>query len=320
MAMNVKQLRNTLLLVLTALIWGCSFVAQSVGADHVGPFTFLATRSWLGGIVLLPVIAIMDAQKRKQLGYSAESQPETQKKNRRTLLIGGFCCGLFLFLASLTQQIGLASTTTAKAGFITTLYVVIVPILTLFMGRKIGKKIWLCVVMGVVGLYLLCMTGSLTLEYGDAMVLLCAFLFAGHILVIGHFSPYLDGIRLSCAQFFVTAIISTVCMFLFEQPTLATLQSAALPILYAGILGSGVGYTLQVVAQKGLNPTIASLTMSLESVFSALAGWVLLGQGLSVRELAGCLLMFAAIVLAQLPDRKAPQTDEANEAIPSSES
>ena len=318
MAMNIKQLRNTLLLVLTALIWGCSFVAQSVGADHVGPFTFLATRSWLGGVVLLPVIAMMDARRRRQIDHAAAEQPGVQKQNRRTLLIGGICCGIFLFLASLTQQIGLAFTTTAKASFITTLYVVIVPLLTLFMGRKIGKKIWLCVVMGVTGLYLLCMTGGLSLEYGDAMVLLCAFLFAGHILVISHFSPYLDGIRLSCAQFFVTAIISTVCMFLFEHPTMEMLQSAALPILYAGILGSGVGYTLQVVAQKDLNPTIASLAMSLESVFGALSGWVILGQGLSLRELAGCLLMFAAIVLAQLPDRKVPQSGSESQAAATS--
>lgn len=298
--MDIKQIRNTLLLVLTAFIWGSAFVAQSVGAEHVGPFTFLMARSWLGGIVLLPVIAAMDASRRR--AGAVPAAPQTPQ-SRHTLLLGGFCCGCFLFLASSAQQIGVASTTTAKAGFITAMYVVIVPILTLFLGRKVGKKIWLCVVLGVVGLYLLCMTGGLSLSPGDTMVLLCALLFSGHILVIDHFSPQVDGVRLSCIQFFVTALLATVCMLIFEQPSAETLAAAALPILYAGILSSGVGYTLQIVAQKGLNPTIASLAMSLESVFSALSGWLLLGQGLTARELSGCLLMFAAIVLAQLPDQ-----------------
>ncbi len=310
--MDVKQIRNTLLLVLTAFIWGSAFVAQSVGAEYVGPFTFLMARSWLGGIVLLPVIAALNANRAR---ISAASASKKQPEDRRTLLMGGLCCGCFLFLASTAQQIGVASTTTAKAGFITAMYVVIVPILTLFLGRKVGKKIWLCVVLGVAGLYLLCMTGGLSLSPGDTMVLLCALLFSGHILVIDHFSPRVDGIHMSCIQFFVTAVLSTVCMFLFEQPSLEALTAAALPVLYAGILSSGVGYTLQVVAQKGLNPTIASLAMSLESVFSALSGWLILGQGLTLRELSGCLLMFIAIVLAQLPDHlfsRRRSTDTAN--------
>lgn len=298
--MNTKQIRNTLLLVLTALIWGCAFVAQSVGAEYVGPFTFMATRSWLAGVVLLPVIFTIDAQAKRS--GKAPAAPRT-REDKRTLLLGGLACGCFLFLASTAQQIGVASTTTAKAGFITALYVIIVPIFTLFLGRRVSKKIWLCVAMGVVGLYLLCMVGSLSLSSGDAMVLLCAFLFSGHIMVIDHFSPKTDGVRMSCIQFFVSAIIATVCMLLFEQPSWDAIQAAALPILYAGIMSSGVGYTLQIVAQKGLNPTIASLAMSLESVFSALAGWVLLSQGLSTREFCGCMLMFAAIILAQLPDR-----------------
>ena len=162
------------------------------------------------------------------------------------------------------------------------------------------------------------MVGEFSLSRGDSMVLLCAFLFSGHILMVDHFSPKMDGVQLSCIQFFVTALLSTICMLLFESPTVADLQAAALPILYAGILSSGVGYTLQIVAQKGLNPTIASLTMSLESVFSALAGWVLLGQGLSLRELSGCALMFAAIVLAQLPDSlfRRRKADDAAPASP----
>ena len=308
--MNAVQLRNTLLLVLTALVWGCAFVAQSVGAEHVGAFTFLACRSWLAGVTLLPVIALLRARQRRP--ESAAESPAPQ--SRRALLTGGIACGCFLFLASSAQQIGVASTTTAKAGFITAMYVIIVPILSLVLGRRVGKKIWLCVAMSVVGLYLLCIAGSLSLGRGDAMVLLCALLFAGHIMTVDHFSPKMDGVQLSCIQFFTTAILATVCMFLFEHPTAAALQSALLPILYAGILSSGVGYTLQIVAQKGLNPTIASMAMSLESVFSALAGWVILGQGLTAREFSGCALMFAAIILAQLPDQKrsaAPSHDAA---------
>ena len=309
-SMNAVQLRNTLLLVLTALVWGCAFVAQSVGAEHVGAFTFLACRSWLAGVTLLPVIALLRARQRRP--ESAAESPAPQ--SRRALLTGGIACGCFLFLASSAQQIGVASTTTAKAGFITAMYVIIVPILSLVLGRRVGKKIWLCVAMSVAGLYLLCIAGSLSLSRGDAMVLLCALLFAGHIMTVDHFSPKMDGVQLSCIQFFTTAILATVCMFLFEHPTAAALQSALLPILSAGILSSGVGYTLQIVAQKGLNPTIASMAMSLESVFSALAGWVILGQGLTAREFSGCTLMFAAIILAQLPDRKrsaAPSHDAA---------
>ena len=298
-SMNSKQIRNTLLLTLTALVWGCAFVAQSVGAEYVGAFTFLASRSWLAGVTVLPLVAWVNRSKKRSL----LEQPPRSSSDRRTFLTGGIACGFFLFLASAAQQIGVAQTTTAKAGFITAMYVLIVPVLTLFMGRKVGKKIWLCVVMGVVGLYLLCMTGGLSLSRGDTMVLLCAFFFAGHIMTIDHFAPKTDGIKMSCIQFFTAGVLSTICTLLFEHPTWANMQMAILPILYAGIMGCAVGFTLQIVAQKGLNPTIASLAMSLESVFSALAGWVILGQGLTPREFGGCALMFAAIVLAQLPDQ-----------------
>ena len=299
--MDKKQLRSTLLLVLAALIWGCAFVAQSVGAEYVGAFTFLATRSWLGGIVLLPLIAALEGGAKKSGQPSRAPHSSAEKK---TLLLGGVCCGCLLFFASMAQQLGIASTTTAKAGFITTMYVLIVPLLSLFLGQRPEKKIWLCVAVGVLGLYLLCMKGGFSLGRGDALVLLCALLFSGHILTVNHFSPRVDGVRLSCIQFFVTAVISTVCMFVFERPDWASIRAAALPILYAGIMSSGAGYTLQIVGQKGLDPTIASLAMSLESVFSALAGWLLLGQTLAARELCGCALMFAAIVLAQLPGKK----------------
>lgn len=306
---NTKQVVNTLLLVLTALIWGSAFVAQSVGAEKVGPFTFLAARSWLGGIFLMPVIAIIDKIRKNRGEISLKPQTKADKK---TLLIGGILCGIFLFSASITQQIGIGMTTTAKAGFLTTMYVIIVPIISLIMGKKVGKKIWICVLLGVVGLYLLCMKGGLYLSFGDTMVLVCALIFSGHILVIDRFSPKTDGVRLSCLQFFVVAILSTVCMFIFEKPNMSDIMSAAVPIIYAGILSSGVGYTLQIVGQKGLNPTVASLAMSLESVFSALSGWIILNQSLSLRELSGCILMFGAIILAQLPDKLFTKKQGAN--------
>lgn len=302
-ALDKRQLRNTLLLVLTALIWGGAFVAQSVGAQYVGAFTFLAARSWIGMAALLPVVGVLSLLRKKQ--GLPPAIPAT-RAGRRALLRGGFFCGLFLFLASIVQQFGMGSTTAAKAGFITTLYVIIVPIITLFMGRKVEKKIWLCVALGIVGLYLLCMTGSLTLSRGDALMILCAALFAGQILMVDHYSPIVDCVLLSLFQFFVVAALSTIGMVIFEHPTWSTVCAAGIPILYAGILSSGVAYTLQIVGQKDLNPTIASLAMCLESVFSALLGWLLLRQGLTGRELLGCLLMFAAIVLAQLPILQGP--------------
>ena len=295
--MDTKQIRNTLLLVLTAIIWGCAFVAQSVGAEYVGPFTFIAARSWLGGAAVLPVVLFLRSKSDKS---NAASAPAPQRK---TLIWGGIACGFCLFIAMAAQQIGVAYTTAAKAGFITTMYVIIVPILTLFMGRKVGKKIWLCVLLGVVGLYLLCMVGGLSLSMGDAAVLASALLFSFHILTVDHFAPKVNSIQLSCIQFLAAAAFSTVCMILFETPTWESISAAAMPILYAGIMSTGVGFTLQLIAQKDLNPTIASLAMSMESVFSALAGWIFLGQGLSPRELGGCALMFAAIILAQLPDQ-----------------
>lgn len=304
--MDLKQFRNTMILVLAALIWGCAFVAQSVGAKYVGAFTFLAARSWLGGAVLLPLIAALDAGAKKN-GRASGAPPTPAEKKK--LLLGGLCCGLFLFFASAAQQLGIADTTTAKAGFITTMYVLIVPVLTLFMGRRVRGKVWFCVALGVVGLYLLCMVGGFSLQKGDALVLLCALLFSCHIIAVDHFSPETDGVRLSCLQFFVTAVLATVCMFIFEKPAWSEILSAAVPILYAGIFSSGVGYTLQIVGQKDLDPAIASLAMSLESVFSALAGWLLLRQSLTPRELSGCALMFAAIIIAQLPDQKRAAAD-----------
>ena len=292
-----SRLRGNLLLLLTALIWGTAFVAQSVGADYVGPFTFNCARSVLGGLVLLPVILVLD-----KVGIT--HKPQT-KADRKILLIGGICCGTALAVASAFQQIGVARTTVGKAGFITALYILIVPLLGwLFLKKKVGKLVWIGVGIALVGMYLLCMTEGFTIRFGDLLVLICAFCFSVHILVIDYFSPKTDGVRLSCIQFFTAAVVSGILMLLFEQPTLAAVMGAAMPIAYAGIMSSGVAYTLQVVAQRDTDPTVASLLMSLESVFALLAGWVLLSQALSAKEMCGAVLVFCAIILAQLPEKK----------------
>lgn len=290
------KLKNGILLFLTALIWGIAFVAQSVGMDYVQPFTFNAVRSLIGGAVLIPCIFVMDRLKL--------SDRQEKQENPRILLIGGICCGIALCVASNLQQIGIQYTSVGKAGFITALYIVIVPIFSIFLRRKAGIKVWISVFMAVVGLYLLCMTEQLSLGKGDFLVLLCAVVFAIHILVIDYFSPKVDGVKMSCIQFFVCGILSAVCMFVTEQPQISSILAAWQPVLYAGVLSCGVAYTLQIIGQKGVNPTIASLILSLESVVSVLSGWLILKQQLSSRELMGCLLMFIAIILAQLPDKR----------------
>lgn len=291
-----SRLRGNLMLLLTAFIWGTAFVAQSVGAGFVGPFTFICVRSILGGLVLLPVIFVLD-----KAGITQKPQTRADKK---TLLTGGICCGAALAIASVVQQMGVERTTVGKAGFITALYILIVPMIGLFLKKKVGKLVWIGVGLALVGMYLLCITESFTIGFGDLLVLICSFCYSIHIMVIDHFSPKADGVRLSCIQFFTAAVISGVFMLLFETPSLEGLRGGAFPIAYAGIMSSGVAYTLQVVAQKDTDPTVASMLMSLESVFALLAGWVLLNQALSVKEMCGALLVFCAIILAQLPEKK----------------
>lgn len=288
-------MKNNILLVLTALIWGCAFVAQSVGMDYVGPFTFNTARFLIGAIVLLPVIWFMDRQRKTGAEKGA---------GQKTLIIGGICCGIALAVASTLQQWGILFTTVGKAGFITAMYIVIVPLLGIFIGKKVRPLIIGCVAIAVVGFYFLCMTESLRLGLGDFLVLLCAIAFSIHILVIDHFSPKVDGVKMSAIQFLTAAIISAVPTLLWEQPVFTEILQAWQPVLYAGVMSCGVAYTLQIIAQKNADPTVASLLLSLESVFSVLAGWVLLGQGLSLKELFGCVLIFCAIILAQLPEKK----------------
>ena len=297
--MKIEQMRNSFILLLTATIWGVAFVAQSVGMEYVGPFTFNCVRNIIGGIVLIPCIFLLG----KLNGQKKVTLMPENKEERKTLLLGGVLCGIFLCAASNMQQIGILYTTVGKAGFITACYIIIVPIMGMFLGKKTGIGVWISVVFAVIGLYLLCMTDSLSFGKGDLYVLFCAVLFAGHIMVIDYFAPKVDGVKMSCIQFFVCGILSGVLMLIFEEPSLGALFAAKVPILYAGVLSCGVAYTLQIIGQKNMNPTVASLILSLESCISVLAGWIILHQALSGRELLGCVVMFAAIILAQLPSK-----------------
>lgn len=307
--MNKYTLRQSLLLLLTAAIWGVAFVAQSVGMDYVGPFTFNTVRSLLGGIVLIPCIVLL---KRINVGSkdtagAAEHASGDPAGQRKVLLTGGVACGVLLCIASNLQQFGIMYTSVGKSGFITAMYIVLVPVLGIFLKKKAGIKIWCSVAIAVGGLYLLCMTDSgFSIQKGDLLLLLGAVMFSFHILTIDYFSPKVDGVKMSCIQFFTCGILSMVCMSLFEQPQIGAILQAWIPIVYAGVLSCGVAYTLQIVGQKGMNPTVASLILSMESVISVIAGWLILHQKLSGRELLGCVLMFVAIILVQLPERKRP--------------
>lgn len=290
-----QQIKSSLILLLTATIWGVAFVAQSVGMEYIGPFTFNAIRCVLGGLVLIPVILLLNRKK--------EAGAETgTKENKRILWTGGIACGVILCIASNLQQFGIMEASVGKSGFFTALYIVMIPVIGIFIGKRPRIKLWFCVALAVVGMYLLCMKdGSFTIERADIMLLLCALAFSFHILVVDYFSPKVDGVKMSCIQFFVCGALSAVGMIFTEIPDISNIQAAWLPLLYAGLLSCGVGYTLQIVGQKGINPIIASLIMSLESVISALAGWVILGQVLSLKEIIGCVLMFVAIVITQIP-------------------
>lgn len=303
--MNPVKLKHSLLLLLTALIWGTAFVAQSSGGNACGPYTFNCIRSIIGAVILLPVIFLLEKK-----GFS-DRKPKT-KQDKKNLLYGGVLCGIALCLASNLQQLGLYFGASAgKAGFLTACYILIVPILGIFLKKKCGINIWIGVIFTLAGLYLLCSDGSFSFTLPDLLLLLCALIFSFHILIIDHFSPLVDGVRMSCIQFFVCGLLSIIPMFIFDMnhsfssiaswiPSLMT-WNAWIPILYAGFLSCGVGYTLQIIGQEGLNPAIASLLMSLESVFSVIAGWIILGETMGARELIGCGMIFIAIVLAQIP-------------------
>lgn len=298
-----KKMRSNILLLITAAVWGAGFVAQKSGA-HIGAFTYNGIRTVIAGLFLIPIILILEKVMNKPEGETEKSDLQ-KKDDKRILIIGGICCGIVLFIASTLQQYGITFTTAGKTGFITSLYMVIVPFLSVILGKKVRPIMWICVVMGAIGLYLLSMTGSeFKLQVGDLFVLICAFAFALHIMVIDYFSPKCNGVKLSCIQFLVAGTIGCICMFIFETPVMKDILDATIPILYAGVVSAGIGYTLQIVAQANAEPTTASLLMSLESVFSVVFGMLLLNEVMSVRELTGCLIIFIAVVLSQLPSKE----------------
>ena len=299
--MDTKQIRHNGMALLAALIWGTAFVAQSVGADYVEPFTFNAARSAVAFCFLL-VLCLVRRTVQKGVVESAT-------KSWKDLAVGGTCCGVALTVASNLQQKGLETTTSGKAGFITALYIVIVPIVGIFMKKKAPRTLLISVPLAVAGLYCLCITEDFTITEGDFYVFLCAICFSAHILVIDHFTQKVDGVELSCVQFLVATLLSSAGMIVSENPSLEAVGMCIWPILYVGVFSSGVAYTLQILAQKDSNPTVVSLLLSLESVFATLAGAIILHDQMSIKEYFGCVLMLVAVVLAQLPERekKAPQ-------------
>lgn len=304
------QARSNLLLLMTAIIWGSAFIAQSKGADVIGPFTFNTVRYALAVVALLPVIYIFS---RKRNSENTVDLDIPRANGTKTLIIGGIATGIALFTASSLQQYAMAFTTAAKAGFITTLYVILVPIVGIFLKKKIRPIIWFCALLAVIGLYLLSIKpGTFSISQGDFFVLLCALAFTGHILIIDYFSPKTDGVKLSCIQFAVVSIASFVAMMMTETFVLSEVLDAIIPLLYTGVLSSSVGYTCQIIAQKKADPVISSLILSLESVFAAIFGALILHESMSGREITGCAIMFVAIIIAQLPEKKNRRLTDGN--------
>ncbi|MBR3760505.1 MAG: DMT family transporter [Ruminococcus sp.] len=296
-----KRIRGNIMLLIAALLWGTTFVAQSEGMRYVEPFTYNAVRTLIGGIVLIPVIAAFNV-------FSRKTNPPESKTSKKATIIGGMACGVVLFAASSLQQCGMTMTTAGKAGFITALYIVIVPLIELVIYRRSNVFVWICVVVASAGFYLLCIKEGFKIGRGDWFVLCCTVFFALHIMVIDYFnSRNADGIVLACIQFFTAGTLMAIAMLLFESPKLNAVLNARYTILYAGIMSSGIAYTLQILGQRYTAPAAATLIMSLESVFAALSGWLILHEVLSLKETAGCVLVFIAVILAQLklPDKSA---------------
>ena len=315
--MNKNPIKGVTLLLIGSFIWGTTFVAQSMGTNHLDAFSFNCIRNFIGVFALIPVLLWQICPKRKDMNnvqetLSCSNLPTARAKKNilqelrviftRDLIVGGIICGTALCLASNFQQMGIESSTVGKSAFITTLYIVLVPLLGLFFQKKLPLQIWCGVILAMIGLYLLCMKNeTFVLELGDIYLLLCAFFFTIQITAVDYFAPKVNCIALSMMQFFVTAILSGVCMTFNELPTWENIFGAIIPLLYAGVLSSGIAYTFQIIGQKHLAPTVASLIMSLESVFATLAGWIILKEYLSTQELIGCGLVFAAVILTQLP-------------------
>ena len=293
--MNFSFVRHTIFPILAAFIWGTAFAFQSMCTDYIPPMTFNAIRGLIASITLFIIYMIYKKAREKV------STPP--KINKKKFIYGSLFCGIFLSLATNMQQFGMEGTSAGKAGFITALYIVIVPILGLFLKKRCGLRVWVSVLIATIGLYFLCMTEKLTISPSDFYVLICAVFFSVHILIIDAFTKDVPGILLSLGQFIVVTVISGIGMIFFESPTADGIIKCILPTLYVGVFSSGVAYTLQIISMKGANPTTVSLLLSLESVFSVLGGAVILHEVLSGREYIGCVLMFAAVILSQLPEK-----------------
>lgn len=293
----MNKFRGALMLTVTAMIWGAAFVAQSMGMDYLGPFTFNSVRTLLAAVALVPAVVFSRRLRRPAVPEAAEAK----RAYRKTLLTGGVLCGLALGAASSLQQVGIRFTTVGKAGFLTALYIVIVPLLGLFLKKRVALPVWIGVGTAAFGTYLLSVKEGFSIGTGDLLVLLCAVGFSVHILLIDRFSPRVNGLELSCVQFFTAGFLTLVIAFCVETPRLSDILRSWGPLLYTGLVSSGIGYTLQVLGQRDTPPVVASLIMSLESVFAALSGWLILGQGMTGREAAGCALVFLAVLLAQVP-------------------
>lgn len=294
----MNKLKGELLLLITAIIWGTSFITQKLGMNYIEPFTFGATRFLLGSLCLLFVIWLFDRAKRKRQERTGEIVKNTMK--RKDLLVGGILCGVALFFGASFQQIGIVETTAGKAGFITALYILLVPIFGLFMRKRVDILTWLGVGVAVIGFYLLCVTEGFAIQRGDVIVLIGTIFWALQIIIVDVFNDRTDGVKLSCVQFITAGILSTIAAFIFETPKLAAILACAGPILYTSIMVVGVAFTLQIIGQKSTPPTVAAIILSLESVFAAISGSVFLGETMNSRELMGCLLVFVAVLMTQV--------------------
>ncbi|WP_099716699.1 MULTISPECIES: DMT family transporter [unclassified Clostridium] len=295
--MNNKRLRANILLLITAAIWGFAFVSQRIGSKYVGTFTFNGIRFALGSISLIPLIIYFDKKKKNENTNDTKVYTNVTAKK---MISSGVLVGTILYAGSSIQQTGLIYTTAGKASFITGLYVVIVPIIGVFLKHKIGKNSWIGVGLAVAGLYLLSINENFSISYGDSLEIIGSLFWAIHILSIDHFSKIVDPLKLSCLQFATCSLLSLVTALAFENITLFGISGALIPILYGGLLSAGVAYTLQVVAQKNAKPSHAAIILSMESVFGAIGGMLILGEVMSMRGYAGCALILGGIVLSQL--------------------
>lgn len=303
----MRSLRGEMFLLLTAFIWGTAFVAQSMGMDHIGAFTFNAARSFVGAFAVFIIVLVNDKIQNKDKSID-------KKHNNKLYIRGGIICGLILFAASGFQQVGMQYTTAGKAGFITTLYIILVPIIGVFLKKKAGAKVWISTIIAIVGIYLLSIKEGLTIGIGDTYVICCALVFSFHIIVVDKYSSITDVIKMSCVQLIVCGVSSLAVAIIFENINIDGLIKTIGPILYTGVLSSGVAYTCQMIGQKDTKPAVASILMSLEAVFAALGGWIILNERLSIKELIGCVLVFIAVIITQIPDKR-EYIEDGNEIV-----